>query len=171
MAAKLMRQLALTHKKLRNIPRRKRALARWAASFAGLVFAQQDGERYTHWKIPVHLNRVEGRQTTPALQAFCAQQLIVAAQHLIDAATIEPALSDYRVACLIIWPYLHQSEVTIFYDPEYYQGFINTTQTLPHCQLLEHLALDLPPHWQTIGVDVTQPDDDQAISWWVLSVI
>lgn len=163
-----MRQLALTHKKLRNIPRRKRALARWAASFAGLIFPQQNGERYTHWKIPVHLHMVEGTQTTPELQAFCVQQLIVAAQHLRDAATIEPAPRDYRVACLIIWPYLHQSEVTIFYDPEYYQGFINTQTPLPRSELSHQLALDIPAHWPVCGVDVTQPDDAQTVTWWVI---
>ena len=164
-----MRQFALSEKKLRNIPRRKRALARWADGFAGQTFARQGDERFCHWKIPVHLHMLQGRQTTPELQTFCVQQLLIAAQHLVLAATAHPPQGDYRVACLIVWPYLHQSELTIFYDPDYYQSFINTTQPLPASQLQQHLALDLLQGWQAIGVDVTQPDDDQAVSWWLLS--
>lgn len=163
-----MRQFALSEKKLRNIPRRQRALARWAASFAGQTFAPQADERFCHWKIPVHLHMLQGRQTTPERQAFCIQQLLVAAQHLVTAAHTHPTHHYYRVACLIVWPYLHQSEVTIFYDPAYYQGLINTTQPLALQQLLSDLALDLPQGWQAIGVDVTQPDDDQAVSWWII---
>ena len=163
-----MRQFAQSDKKLRNIPRRKRALARWAASFAGLRFLQQEGERYAHWKIPVHAHMVEGGQTTPELQAFCTQQLITAAQHLIDEATQHPPQGALRVACLIIWPYLHQSEVTIFYDPDYYQGFMNTPTPLPRSDLSRQLDLNIPHDWQVIGVDVTQPDDDQAVTWWVV---
>lgn len=163
-----MRQFALSEKKLRNIPRRKRALARWAARFAGRVVAPQGDERFCHWKIPVHLHMLQGQQTTPERQTFCIQQLLIAAQHLLTAAPAPPSHRYYRVACLIVWPYLHQSELTIFYDQDYYQSFINTTQPLPASQLLQHLALDLPQGWQAIGVDVTQPDDDQAVSWWMI---
>ena len=163
-----MRQFALSEKKLRNIPRHQRALARWAASFTGQTFAQHADERFCHWKIPVHLHMVQGRQTTPELQRFCIQQLLIAAQHLVTAAHTHPSHRYYRVACLIVWPYLHQSELTIFYDPEYYQGFINTTPPLAPQQLLQHLTLELPQGWQAIGVDVTQPDDEQAVSWWIV---
>ncbi|MEC7120745.1 MAG: DUF3916 domain-containing protein [Pseudomonadota bacterium] len=162
-----MRQFALSSKKLRNIPRRKRALARWAAGFNGrYIPAQQPDECFFNWKIPVHLHLLQGKQTTPDLQAFCMQQLIQAAQHLIAAA--QPSEQYYRVACLIVWPYLHQSEVTIFYDPEYYQGFLNTPTPLPRSLLLEQLALDIPEDWQVVGVDVTQPDDPQSVIWWVI---
>ena len=67
-----MRQFALSSKKLRNIPRRQRALARWAAGFAGrYIPAQRADARFFNWKIPVHLHMLQGQQTTPDLQAFC----------------------------------------------------------------------------------------------------
>lgn len=162
-----MRQFALSSKKLRNIPRRQRALALWAAEFAGRYLpAQQTDARFFNWKVPVHLHLLQGQQTTPDLQAFCIQQLIQAAQHLIQAANA-PA-PYYRVACLIVWPYLHQSEVTIFYDPQYYQGFLNTKNPLHRSTLLEQLTLEIPLDWQVVGVDVTQPDDPQPVTWWLI---
>jgi len=164
-----MRQFALSSKKLRNIPRRQRALVRWAAGFTGRYLpAQRADTRFFNWKIPVHLHLLQGKQTTPDLQAFCVQQLIQAAQHLIDAANAHAPAPYYRVACLIIWPYLHQSEVTIFYDPQYYQGFLNTKTPLPRSALLKHLALEIPVDWQVTGVDATQPDDPQLVTWWVI---
>lgn len=164
-----MRQFALFSKKLRNIPRRLRALARWAAGFAGrYIPAPQPDQRFFNWKIPVHLHMLQGQQTTPDLQAFCVQQLIQAAQHLIDAAKAHAPEPYYRVACLIIWPYLHQSEVTVFYDPAYYQGFLNTQTPLPRSTLLEQLTLEIPAAWQVVGVDVTQPDDREPVTWWII---
>ena len=96
------------------------------------------------------------------------QRLIQAAQHLIDAAKAHAPEPYYRVACLIIWPYLHQSEVTVFYDPAYYQGFINTKIPLPRSTLLEQLTLEIPAAWQVVGVDVTQPDDREPVTWWII---
>ena len=166
-----MRQFALSSKKLRNIPRRQRAVARWAAGFAGRYLpAPQPDQRFFNWKIPVHLHMLQGKQTTPDLQAFCVQQLIQAAQHLIDAAKAHAPEPEpyYRVACLIVWPYLHQSEVTVFYDPAYYQGFLNTQTPLPRSTLLEQLTLEIPAAWQVVGVDVTQPDDREPVTWWII---
>jgi hypothetical protein len=34
--------------------------------------------------------------------------------------------------------------------------------------LSRQLDLNIPHDWQVIGVDVTQPDDDQAVTWWVV---
>ena len=48
-----MRQIAVTNKKLRGIPRRMRALGQWAESFAGCFRPRSEHmERYMHWKIP-----------------------------------------------------------------------------------------------------------------------
>lgn len=71
-----MRQIALSNKKLRGIPRRLRALERWAASFRDEFYPRSGRmERYTHWKIPVHEALVEGPQARIEVQAFCIQQL------------------------------------------------------------------------------------------------
>ncbi|VVO85985.1 hypothetical protein PS874_01923 [Pseudomonas fluorescens] len=82
-----MRQIALSNKPLRGIPRRLRALERWATSFRD-EFHPRSGhmECYTHWKIPVHASFVQGPQAKIEVQAFCIQQLLEAARHLSKAA-------------------------------------------------------------------------------------
>lgn len=49
-----MRRLSLTNKKLRNIPRRLKALTRWADSFEGSFYSELPLERgFENEKIPV----------------------------------------------------------------------------------------------------------------------
>ncbi|WP_223414550.1 MULTISPECIES: DUF3916 domain-containing protein [unclassified Pseudomonas] len=82
-----MRQIALSNKQLRGVPRRLRALERWASSFRDEFYPRSERmERYTHWKIPVQEALVEGPQARIEVQAFCIQQLLEAANHLSNAA-------------------------------------------------------------------------------------
>lgn len=81
-----MRRLSLSNKKLRNIPRRLRALTRWADSFEGSFYSELPLDRgFENEKIPVIESLVEGKQTTPEILAHCAQQLIRAAGYLLEA--------------------------------------------------------------------------------------
>lgn len=163
-----MRQIALTEKKLRGIPRRRRALAKWASDFAGYYRPRSgDQERYFNWKIPVHTFLVQGRQTNARLQSFCVGQLLKAAAHLAKAPR-DPQTGYYRVACLLVWPWLHQSEVTIFYDKEYYESFLGKENTLAPKLLSEALGLSVPQDFLEHGHDVTQSDDLVSVEWWCI---
>jgi hypothetical protein len=148
-----LRQIALSDKKLRGIPRRLRALERWAARFKGNYFPRRyEDQRYDHWKIPVHVFLVQGPQASIEVQAFCVQQLLEAAAHLSRAA--DRSQGYYRVACLLTWPWLHQSEVTVFYDRDYYLGFLGQHNTLAPLSLSDKLALDVP---DSSSMDMTSP--------------
>ena len=64
-----MRQIALSNKPLRGIPRRLRVLERWASSFRDEFYPRSaQMERYTHWKIPGHEALVEGPQASYQLE-------------------------------------------------------------------------------------------------------
>jgi hypothetical protein len=164
----LVRQIALSSKKLRGIPRRMRALERWSSTFTGLYRPRSaEQERFFNWKIPVHVFLVQGRQTNAEIQSFCVTQLLKAATHLATASRAA-ANEYYRVACLIVWPWLHQSEITIFYDKAYYQSFLGRENTLAPRLISDKLSLSVPPHFLEHGHDVTQPDDLVAVEWWCI---
>ncbi|MFW9079081.1 DUF3916 domain-containing protein [Pseudomonas sp. P2757] len=118
-----LRRLALTNKKVRNIPRRLRALAAWAADFDGYfpehLTAQQ---KYSNWKIPVITSLVEGKQATTAIRKECAQSMIDAAHHLIMARP-KDALDCRIVACICL-PSMFSSEICIYTDLEYHRSHI-----------------------------------------------
>ncbi|MBT2338989.1 DUF3916 domain-containing protein [Pseudomonas fluorescens] len=162
-----MRRLALSNKKLRGIPRRLRALERWAVRFNGNYYPRSyEDQRFTHWKIPVHTCLVQGSQAPIEVQAFCVQQSLEAAAHLSRAA--DRGQGYYRVACLLVWPWVHQSEVTVFYDRDYYLGFLGQHNTLAPLRLSEKLALVLPDSFIEHGHDATQRDDEVDVHWWCI---
>lgn len=163
-----MRQIAVSNKKLRGIPRRLRSLETWASSFEGVIRSQTtQEEKYFNWKIPVHSALVEGNQIAIEIQALCVMQLLRAAEYLSDAAPDNPK-NYYRVACLLTWPWLHQSEVTIFYNQDYYEGFLGEENSLAPERISEKLGLLLPQSFIEHGHDVTQPDDETTVQWWCL---
>jgi len=123
-------------------------------------------EHYAHWKIPVHEALVEGPRARIEVQAFCVQQLLEAAYHLSNAA--DRSQGYYRVACLVVWPWVHQSEVTVFYDRDYYLGFLGETNSLGPERISDALALRIPGHFIEHGHDVTQPDDEVSVKWWCI---
>lgn len=161
-----MRQIALTAKKLRGIPRRKRALEKWASSFAG-HYRPRSSYQERFYNCPVHTFMVEGSQTNIELQSFCIGQLLKAASNLANAPR-DPQAEYYRVACLLVWPWLHQSEVTIFYDKMDYDSFLGEENTLAPKRLSGILDLSVPQDFLEHGHDVTQPDDSVSVEWWCI---
>ncbi|MNF76818.1 hypothetical protein D3C87_1082650 [compost metagenome] len=121
-------------------------------------------ERPTNWKIPVHEALVQGPQASVEVQAFCIQQLLEAANHLSHAA--DRSQGYYRVACLLTWPWVHQSEITIFYDRDYYLSFLGETNALMPERISCVLALHAPVNFIEYGHDVIQDDDEIAVQWW-----
>ncbi|WP_258151578.1 DUF3916 domain-containing protein [Pantoea ananatis] len=83
----MSRRLNRDHRtKVRNIPRRLKALKRWADTFHNpqrSVFSED--EHYWNFKIPVEINLVQGKYSTLKTKADCAQAMINACSNLITA--------------------------------------------------------------------------------------
>lgn len=156
------RRLALSNKKVRNIPRRLRALAAWAADFEGYFPAVlTEEEKYCNWKIPIHMSMVQGKQATADLQRQCAQHLINAAQHL--RLSRPDAAIDCRVVATICLPDMFSSEICIYTDLEYHRSHISSEDgeyVETGRSLAEEWALVLPPGMGERGVRYTVEDCD-----------
>ncbi len=156
------RRLALTDKKIRNIPRRLRALDAWAADFEGYFpEALTEEEKYSNWKIPIHMSMVEGKQATADLKRHCAQQLICAAQHL-RMSRPEHAI-ECRVVAAVLLPSMFSSEICIYTDMKYHRGHIPSADSQYVEQgrsLAEEWGLVLPPGMEERGLRYTVEDCD-----------
>ena len=164
-----MRRLSLTNKKLRNIPRRLKALTRWADSFEGSFYAELPLKRgFENEKIPVIESLVEGKQTTPEILAHCAQQLIRAAGYLLEARPID-APECWIVANIII-PDMFSSEVCVYTDKS---RFLGSTQPFDYEQfrqtritgrsLASEWGLTVPPGLHEVGFHFMHEDEDGDI--------
>ena len=110
--------------KVRNVPRRIKALNRWADTFQSLSHAVfPEDQHYWNYKIPVDINLVEGKYILISTRVACAQALINACSNLIIAT----ASSDYqsRITAVVCLPDMFTSEVCLFRSEDYYQGFIS----------------------------------------------
>jgi hypothetical protein len=123
-------------------------------------------QRYWNWKIPVIDSLVQGPQARVEVQALCVQQLLEAARHLAEAA--DHSHGYYRVACLLVWPWLHQSEVTVFYDRDYYLSFLGQHNALAPLRLSDTLALALPDGFIEHGHPVID-DEGETQHWWCIA--
>ncbi len=174
-----MRQIALTDKKLRGIPRRLRAIERWAESFAGWYPNIESAEdRYYDFKIPVHVHLVEGSQSTADIRRVCAQHLIDVCAHLI-AARPDGGIPSWPVA-QICTPDMFMSRVTIYTDEEYYRANLTASQSrfggsamITDRSLAREWGLRLPPGMRERGLLLDfqieeDNDDDRYIGehWW-----
>lgn len=154
------------HKKLRGIPRRLRALAKWAESFVDYR-GSIDEERYQYqsFKIPVIDSLVNPPHTTRDIQIQSVSHLLRAAE-LIATSPAVTYTGYYRVACLITLPYLHESEVTLFFCPEYYQRFMGETNALAPRQLSTDFGLRLPAGFVECGsVSLDEETDIRREHW------
>jgi hypothetical protein len=153
-----MRQISLTNKKVRGIPRRLRSLRRWSESFLGnfpVGLAQTD--RYCNYKIPVLQSLVEGKQTTRAIQRECAQRLIDACHKLIVSKP--PGAAALRVVATICLPDMYTSEVCVYSDEQYFQSKVSPAASefgaatpIQNRSLASEWGLLLPAGIQELGL-------------------
>ncbi|MBG6286573.1 DUF3916 domain-containing protein [Pseudomonas nitroreducens] len=146
--------------------RRLRALKKWSDSFQGHFPADiPPSERYWNWKIPVACSLVQGRYTTPEIQAQCAQALIDACQHLIHS---KPELAkDWRVTAVICIPDFFTSEVCIYKEEGYFLS--HTRESDGPDSTCRHLTSSLAEEWKLqlvsgsseLGVYIDYADPDQ----------
>jgi hypothetical protein len=119
-----MRRLDLhPRRKLRNPERHLRALARWPEKIITQLPAPEQcaGERFWNFKVPVYSKLVDPPHATPQTQRACITAILAAAE-AIECSPRRPA--NCRVACLVSTPSLFQSEVTLFFDDDYFQTFL-----------------------------------------------
>lgn len=158
--------------KVRNIPRRIKALNRWAGTFHNLersVFPEE--QHYWNFKIPVDINLVEGKYSTFKTKAACAQALINACSNLITAtASINYSSRITAVVCL---PDMFTSEVCLYRSEEYYQGFITEDRSengasalIKDRSLAAEWGLVLPDNVQEIGISLAYYGSEDRDEWF-----
>jgi len=115
-------------RKLRNPARHLRSLLRWPDQIASqlpdagvLARTQANGDRFVNFKVPVYSKLVEPPHATPETQRACIASILAAAEAL-EASPHRP--SQCRIACMVTTPFLFQSEVTLFFDDDYFRTFL-----------------------------------------------
>jgi hypothetical protein len=153
--------------KLRGIPRRLRALASWARSFEGYFPSDElsKEEKYWNWKIPVDLRLVEGKQTSTAIQAECAQRLIDAAHRIYQAKP--RGLKGIRVTGVVALPCMFSSEICIYTSERYFnehtesgRNVLGEIAQIKDRSLANEWGLVLPEGFGELGVLRTSQDCD-----------
>lgn len=115
-------------KKLRNPQSHLRQLAKWPHQIVGQLPAPEyrNGEahlggRFWNFKVPVFQKLVDPPHATQDTQRACIAAILAAAEAVETSARRPP---DCRVACLVSTPSLFQSEVTLFFDEDYFRTFL-----------------------------------------------
>ncbi len=115
-------------KKLRNPGRHLRQLARWPERIVGELeaFGERDpeahlGGRFWNFKVPVFQKLVDPPHATVETQRACMASIFAAAR-AVEISDRRPA--NCRVACLVSTPSLFNSEVTVFFDEDYFRTFL-----------------------------------------------
>jgi len=127
-----MRRLDLRPaKKLRNPERHLRQLALWPQRIVERLPTpdQQVGERFWNFKVPVFSKLVDPPHATLETQRACIGAIFAAAE-AIEQSERRPA--GCRVACLVSTPSLFQSEVTLFFDEDYFGTFLPPEEASRH---------------------------------------
>lgn len=158
--------------KIRNIPRRLKALNRWAETFHDPIRADfPEDRRYWNYKIPVDVNLVEGKHSVQKTKAACAQALIDACSNLI-LATVDSGYSP-RITSVICLPDMFTSEVCLYHSEEYYQGFIcestsenGASSVIKGRSLAEEWGLTLPENVQEQGISLEYYGGDDPDEWF-----
>jgi hypothetical protein len=161
-----MRRIELREKKLRNIPRRLRALARWATEYDGFFPDHESFRRgYYNDKIPVHESLVEGKQASLAIRSECAQQLINAAHNLLQARPKDTI--NCRIVASIFTPDMFSSEICIYADMSRYRGHLLPFDYEHFCQtritnksLAADWGLTVPDGMNEVGFHFVHEDED-----------
>ena len=153
----IMRSISFTNKKPCGIPRRMRALDKWARSFEGRFPDDLYPERrYWNVKLPVNENLVEGRHATKQVRIECAQRLIDACHRLMLCKP--ESAQAFRVTCMIALPDMFTSEVCIYTDEDYFRLHTSPARSdgmactiVGDRSLAAEWALELPDSMHELG--------------------
>ncbi len=169
-----MRRLSLyRHKaKVRNPGRHLRALRAWAESAKG-KYPSRTGDKYRHWKIPVLDRLVEPPTAKPEWQAHALESLLIAARHFVEAKP-EAENGQSWVAVLAPFPGMWPSEVTVFFDREYYAALLRADGTMKDRSLCKEMGLEVPPGMIEVGSTASWEDEEdgrtvrRSEAWWTI---
>ncbi|WP_338637195.1 DUF3916 domain-containing protein [Erwinia persicina] len=169
----MSRRLNRDHRtKVRNIPRRLKALNQWADTFHNpqrSVFSED--EHYWNFKIPVEINLVQGKYSTLKTKADCAQAMINACSNLITAT----AGMNYspRITAVICLPDMFTSEICLYRSEDYYQSFITedrskngVTALIKERSLAAEWGLILPANVQELGITLEYYGSQDPDEWF-----
>lgn len=169
----MSRRLNRDHRaKVRNIPRRLKALNRWAETFHNPERALfPEDQHYWNFKIPVDINLVQGKHCSLKTKAACAQSLIDACSNLIIATEN----LDYtpRITAVICLPDMFTSEVCLYRSEGYYQGFITEARSengssslIKERSLVAEWGLVLPKGVQELGTTLEYYGSEDRDEWF-----
>lgn len=169
----MSRRLNRDHRtKVRNIPRRLKALNRWADTFNCPERALfPENEHYWNFKIPVEINLVQGKYSTLRDKAACAQALINACSNLITVT----ADMDYRprITAVICLPDMFTSEICLFRSEDYYQSFITEGRSengasalIKEHSLAAEWGLILPADVYELGITLEYYGSEDRDEWF-----
>lgn len=155
-----MRRLSMhrPNAKARNPNRHIRALEKWASGFKN-YYPERTSERYINFKIWTLDRLVEGPKAKHEWKQAALQQLIVAAKNLI-AAKPENEKGNSWVAILLCYPNLWSSEVTVFFDKEYYESF-QPREDLLSGNISKRYGIELPSELMELGYNVSWENEDE----------
>ncbi len=168
-----MHPFPLAKEKIRGVPRRLRALQRWAAEFDGNYPPKTEmSGRFWNDKIPVEHGLVESRHTTIATRKACAQQLINACSNLIKSKPSD--LANHRITVVICLPDMFTSEVCIYLDNSYFlehtapcKSEHGSCSPIIERRLSQEWGLHLPQGIGELGVALDYRGYDDKADWFV----
>jgi Protein of unknown function (DUF3916) len=169
----LKRLIVMNYRRPRGIPRRLRALDRWAQSFTNsFPVGLEPADRYWNWKIPVLRSLVEGRYARPKVQAACAQRLIEGCDRLIQSKP--EAARKYRVVCTICLPDFFTSEICLYLQEDYFQSHTaisvssqGSTRLIANYSLSSQWQLQVPAGMGELGLALDHRGDRDPADWFV----
>ena len=149
-------------RKLRNPARHLRQLAEWPERIvAQLPMADEiAGERFLNFKVPVYAKLVDPPHATVETQRACLEA-VFAAVEAIERSALRP--KDCRVACLVTTPFLFESEVTLFFDEDYFQTFLPAASANAKRATYDGGWVEGGPSKDAAGIEAIMPPPDGLI--------
>lgn len=147
--------------KVRNSARHLRALRAWAESAKGKYPSRQE-DKYVNWRIPVLDRLVDAPTARHEWQVQALESLLIAACHFVEA---KPETEKGRswVAVLVGFPNMWSSEVTVFFDRDYYESFLAVDEQMRHHSLCKEMGLAVPAGMIEVGsMAIWEEEDEQG---------
>jgi len=156
-----MRRLSIhrPNEKVRNPKRHIKSLEKWASSFKD-YYPVRSKERYVNFKINTLDRLVQGPTSRYEWKQAAFNQLVIAAKNIVDS---KPDFEKGKswVAILLCYPNLWLSEVTVFFDKEYYESFIPHIEEIENNSILKKYLIKLPDNFFELGYMIHWNDEDE----------
>jgi len=171
------RSFSRPKEKLRGVNRRLRALEKWSNNFENHFPIEHSDEKYWNYKIPVLDRMVNSPTTSEYIQSHCINAIFHAANQIHNAKP--KSMDNAIVTALITYPDMFDSEVCVFFDSKYFNGFFkrndenNKMEPITNRSLLNLLNIKRPPSCEEVGYNcvITEHYDGKnhfyEQEWWM----